>query len=311
MKLSLTVPKKFQGLLRLGTTSWKYDTWKGLIYDKGKTYRPDEYLADYARYLDSVEVDQWFYSLFPGGLRLPDPATVRFYAKSVPDDFVFTVKAPNSLTLTHYYARQTPHYTEFANRPNPAFLDNDLLRRFLDTLSPLESKLGPIMFQFEYLNKQKMPSKEAFIERFGEFIDRAPKGYQYAVEVRNKNFYSPAFFDFLKGRGLGFVYIEVAYMPRVGEVFDKYKPDTASFQIIRLHGGDRAEIEGQTKEVWDRIAAPKPEGLKAAARVVQANAKKKVVTYVSLSNHYEGSAPLSLRRFLDVLAGKKIGEAPF
>jgi uncharacterized protein YecE (DUF72 family) len=311
MKLVLSVPKKFRGLLRLGTTSWKYDTWKGLIYDKDKTYRPEDYLADYARYLDSVEVDQWFYSLFPGGLRLPDPATVRFYAKSVPDDFVFTVKAPNSLTLTHYYARQTPHYTEFANKPNPAFLDNDLLRRFLDTLSPLESKLGPIMFQFEYLNKQKMPSKEAFIERFGEFIDRAPKGYQYAVEVRNKNFYSPAFFDFLKGRGLGFVYIEVAYMPRVGEVFDKYKPDTASFQIIRLHGGDRAEIEGQTKEVWDRIAAPKPEGLKAAARVVQANAKKKVVTYVSLSNHYEGSAPLSLRRFLDVLAGKKIGEAPF
>ncbi len=131
------------------------------------------------------------------------------------------------------------------NKPNPAFLDNDLLRRFLDALSPLEPKLGPIMFQFEYLNKQKMPSKEAFIERFGEFIDRAPKGYQYAVEVRNKNFYSPAFFDLLKGRGLGFVYVEVVYMPRIGEVFDKFKPETASFQIIRLHGGDRAEIEGR------------------------------------------------------------------
>jgi uncharacterized protein YecE (DUF72 family) len=311
MALLLSVPKKFRGLLRLGTTSWKYDTWKGLIYDKGKTYRPEDYLADYARYLNSVEVDQWFYSLFPGGLRLPDPSVAKLYAKSVPDDFVFTVKAPNSLTLTHYYARQTPHYAEFANKPNPAFLDNGLLRRFLDTLSPLESKLGPIMFQFEYLNKQKMPSKEAFIERFGEFIDRAPKGYQYAVEVRNKNFFSPAYFDFLKGRGLGFVYVEVVYMPRIGEVFDKYKPDTASFQIIRLHGGDRAEIEGQTKEVWDKIAAPKPEGLKAAARIVQANAKKKVLTYVSLSNHYEGSAPLSLRRFLDVLGGKKIDAAPF
>ena len=101
------------------------------------------------------------------------------------------------------------------------------------------------MFQFEYLNKQKMPSKEAFIERFGEFIDRAPKGYQYAVEIRNPNYLSPAFFDFLKGRGLGFVYVDGYYMPPIGEVFDKYKPETASFQVIRLHGGDRAEIEGR------------------------------------------------------------------
>jgi len=311
MALRLGVPKKYRGLLQLGTTSWKYDTWKGLIYERGKTYRPDDYLADYAKHLDSVEVDQWFYSLFPGGLRLPDPAAVEFYAKSVPDDFVFTVKAPNSLTLTHYYSKQTRRYADFAGKPNPSFLDRDLLRRFLDALSPLGSKLGPVMFQFEYLNKQKMPSVEAFIERFGEFIDRAPKGYRYALEVRNKNFYTPAFFDFLKGRGLGFVYVEVFYMPPIGEVFEKFKPETASFQVIRLHGGDRVDIESQTGEVWDKIVAPKPTGLKAAAAIVRANAKKKILTYLNLSNHYEGSAPLSLRRFLDVLAGKKIDEVPF
>jgi uncharacterized protein YecE (DUF72 family) len=311
MALRLGIPKKYRGLLRLGTTSWKYDTWKGLIYERGKTYRPDDYLADYAKHLDSVEVDQWFYSLFPGGLRLPDPTAVEFYAKSVPDDFVFTVKAPNSLTLTHYYSKQTRRYADFAGKPNPAFLDRDLLRRFLDALSPLGSKLGPIMFQFEYLNKQKMPSVDAFIERFGEFIDRAPKGYRYALEVRNKNFYTPAFFGFLKSRGLGFVYVEVFYMPPIGEVFEKFMPETASFQVIRLHGGDRVDIESQTGEVWDKIVAPKPTSLKAAAEIVRANAKKKILTYLNLSNHYEGSAPLSLRRFLDVLGGKKIEEAPF
>src|SRR5512139_1419456 len=106
--LDLGLPKEFRGLLRLGTCSWKYDSWKGLIYEPGKTYRADDYLADYARHLGSVEIDQWFWSLFPGGLRLPDPAVVKRYAESVPDDFVFTVKAPNALTLTHYYAKQAP-----------------------------------------------------------------------------------------------------------------------------------------------------------------------------------------------------------
>jgi uncharacterized protein YecE (DUF72 family) len=311
MALEFSVPKEFRGLLRLGTCSWKYDTWKGLIYEPLKTYHADDYLADYAKKLDSVEVDQWFWSLFPGSLRLPDPAAVRLYAKSVPDDFVFTVKAPNSLTLTHYYSKQTPQHAAFAGKPNPAFLDHELLRRFLDALSPLASKLGPVMFQFEYLNKQKMPTKELFFESFGKFIDAAPKGYQYAVEIRNPNYLSPAFFSFLKGHDLGFVYLDGYYMPPIGQVFEKYKPETASFQVIRLHGGDRLEIEEETGEVWNKVVAPKPGGLKSAAKIVRANAKKRVLTYLNLNNHYEGSAPLSVGRFLDVLAGKKIDEPPF
>jgi hypothetical protein len=37
-----------------------------------------------------------------------------------------------------------------------------------------------------------------------------------------------------------------------------------------------------------------------------------VLPSLNLNNHYEGSAPLSARRFLDVLAGRKTGdEAPF
>jgi len=311
MDLDFTIPKGLRGLLRLGTCSWKYDSWKGLIYDQDRSYRPDDYLADYAKKLGSVEVDQWFWSLFPGGLRLPDPAVVRRYARSVPDDFVFTVKAPNALTLTHYYAKQTPAQAAFAGKPNPHFLDLDLLCRFLEALSPLRSKLGPIMFQFEYLNKKKMASKEAFFERFGAFMDKAPKGFPYALEIRNPNYYSPAFFDFLKAHGLGFVYLDGYYMPPIGRVFEKYAPETTSSQVVRLHGGDRLEIEEQTGEVWDRIVAPKPAGLEAAAKIVRANAKKRVLTYLNLNNHYEGSAPLSLRRFLDVLAGKTIDGPPF
>lgn len=311
MALDLTVPKALRGLLRLGTCSWKYDSWKGLVYDRGKTYRPNDYLPDYARSFGSVEVDQWFWSLFPGGPRLPDPSVARLYAKSVPDDFVFTVKAPNSLTLTHHYAKQTPANAALANTPNPHFLDRELLCRFLEALSPLESKLGPVMFQFEYLNKQKMASKEVFFDKLGAFIDKAPKGYQYAVEIRNPNYYSTAFFEFLKAHGLGFVYLDGYYMPPIGEVFEKFAPETASFQVVRLHGGDRLEIEGQTGEVWDRVVAPKPGGLQAAVKIVKANAKKRVLTYLNLNNHYEGSAPLSARRFLDVLAGRKLDEPPF
>ena len=301
MPFAVKIPPEFQGLLRLGTCSWKYDSWKGLIYETGKHYRPDDYLRDYAKVLDTVEIDQWFWSLFPGHARLPEARTVSVYEKSVPESFVFTVKAPNSLTLTHFYAKQPPGAASLAGGPNPYFLDEGLLRRFLDVLSPLGRKLGPIMFQFEYLNRQKMPSKEVFFDRFGAFIRGAPKGFQYAVEIRNPNYYSPVFFKFLKEHGLGFVYLDGYYMPPIAKVFEEFAPESADFQVIRLHGGDRLKIEGETDEVWNRIVSPKLASLESAGKIVRANARKKVLTYVNINNHYEGSAPLTIRRFLDTL----------
>lgn len=310
MPINVEIPAEFKGLLRIGTCSWKYDSWRNLIYAPGRRYRPDDYLPDYAGVLDSVEVDQWFWSLFPGQVRLPEARVVRLYEKSVPEGFVFTVKAPNALTLTHFYSKQPPASAAVAGQPNPHFLDLGLLREFLERLSPLGPKLGPIMFQFEYLNRQKMASKEAFFERFGDFMAGAPAGFQYAVEIRNPNYYSPAFFEFLNKRGLGFVYLDGYYMPPIAEVFEKFRPATAGFQVVRLHGGDRLEIEGETSEIWDRVVAPKAEGLKAAAAIVRANARNKVLTYLNINNHYEGSAPLTIERFLKALAGKIVGRGP-
>jgi uncharacterized protein YecE (DUF72 family) len=59
------VPNKFSSSLRIGTCSWKYDSWKGLIYNVEKNYKPDDYLRDYAQHYNTVEIDQWFWSLFP------------------------------------------------------------------------------------------------------------------------------------------------------------------------------------------------------------------------------------------------------
>jgi hypothetical protein len=37
---------------------------------------------------------------------------------------------------------------------------------------------------------------------------------------------------------------------------------------------------------------------------VRANARKKVLTFVNVSNHYEGSAPLTIGRLLEMLKEK-------
>lgn len=101
---------------RFGTCSWKYDSWRGLVYSDAPKL---DYLSEYAQHFDCVEVDQWFWSLFgPDQLRLPSPALAAEYAAAVPKSFRFAVKLPNALTLTHYYAKTKTEPL----MPNPHFL---------------------------------------------------------------------------------------------------------------------------------------------------------------------------------------------
>jgi uncharacterized protein YecE (DUF72 family) len=75
-QLNLTIPTPYRDHLRVSTCSWQFDSWKGLVHRPHTDYRPLDYLPDYARHFRTVEVHQWFWSLFPPGPKLPDPATV-------------------------------------------------------------------------------------------------------------------------------------------------------------------------------------------------------------------------------------------
>ncbi len=90
-------------LLHIGTCRWNYDSWRGLVYPKNG---PVNYLNEYSNHYSTVEVDQWFWSLFTGDtVVLPKRTVVADYAAALPDNFVFGIKAPNSITLTHHYNR--------------------------------------------------------------------------------------------------------------------------------------------------------------------------------------------------------------
>ena len=290
--------------LRMGTCSWKYDSWKGLVYDPAKKYSPMDYLADYARQYLTVEIDEWFWSLFPTGTKLPNPKTVQHYADSVPDDFLFTVKAPNAVTLTHFYAKQPAAYKTSANLPNPDFLNLDLLKRFLDRLAPMHDKLGAIIFQFEYLNKQKMPSLNEFLDRLADFLDHVPSGFDYAVEIRNPRYYTSTYNAFLRQYSLSPVLIDGTYMPPLSEVIQTLDIRAGKKLIIRLQGPDRQKIEKQTHNKWDTIVSPQDAGLSVVSGIVKEQLKEGRNVIVSVNNHYEGCAPLTIQRLVEKMTQK-------
>jgi uncharacterized protein YecE (DUF72 family) len=284
-------------VIRFGTCSWKYPSWHGLVYSAPKGIN---YLEEYARRYDTVEVDQWFWSLFGGGeVKLPDPAVVEEYRNAVGDDFRFTLKLPNSLTLTHFYKKKKSDPLT----PNPHFLSTELLAAFLSRIEPLEELMGPLMLQFEYLNKQKMAGQKEFLAHLKRFCESAPGSHELAVEIRNAQYLNPSFFDLLEECGLRPVLMQGYWMPSIVELYKRWRERIISHEtvVIRLHGGDRKGIEKLAGKRWDKIVDPRDEELSAVAGMIEDLAGHGAVIYVNVNNHYEGCAPRTIERLQEHL----------
>jgi uncharacterized protein YecE (DUF72 family) len=283
---------------RVGTCSWKYDSWQGLVYscEPGR-----DYLKEYAGVFNTVEVDQWFWSLHGiDKITMPQKSTVLNYKNSVPPDFKFSIKVPNSITLTHYYksGKNEPLI------PNPHFLSTGLLTQFLESVNPLNDNLGPLMFQFEYLNKEKMKSQKEFLGLMNRFTSGLPAGINFAVETRNPNYLNEDYFRFLYKNRLAHVFLQGYYMPPVFDLYGKYKNDIKEFTVIRLHGPDRKGMEERADGEWNKIIEPRDAELERIAAMIVELLDREVDVYLNVNNHYEGSAPLTILKLKELLPNK-------
>ena len=285
--------------LRIGTCSWKYPSWAGLVYSAEKGI---DYLAEYARKYETVEVDQWFWSLFAGsGPRLPNPSDVEAYRRAVPNTFRFTVKVPNGITLTHFHAKSKAEPLV----SNPHFLSDDLFAKFLASLEPLGETLGPLIFQFEYLNKQKMAGHAEFLERFADFLGRIPIGRDYALEIRNGSWLTRTHFEFVARHGLIPVLLQGYWMPQAVEIHRSHYPSLLRQRavVVRLHSPDWKGLEMQRRQQWDRLVVRRDEELRGIVAMTKELLGAGVDVYLNVHNQYEGSAPLTIERIQALLAG--------
>jgi len=280
--------------LIIGTCSWKYDSWKGIIYPNEDKIN---FLKEYAKHYNSVEVDQWFWSLFDI-VKLPEKKTVEEYKKSVPKDFKFTIKVPNSITLTHYYGRNKSEPL----RKNPYFMSVDLFEEFLRTMNPIKNQIGSLIFQFEYLNKQKMSSMSEFQRHLHQFFTSLPADVPpMSIETRNPYYLNSSYFRFLKDLDLNNVFLQGYFMPPIVGIYSKYKEYIKGQTIIRLHGPDRSGIEKMSGKNWNKIYIPRDEELKDIVEMIKDLNNRDVDVYLNVNNHYEGCAPITIEKVQKLL----------
>jgi uncharacterized protein YecE (DUF72 family) len=251
-------------MLRIGTSSWNFDSWEGLVYSRSSGR---SYLEQYAEVFDTAEIDRWFWSLFESPEpRLPDLPTAEEYSRSVPEGFLFTVKVPNSITLTHHYQRDKSKPL----RGNPHFLSPELFAAFLERIEPLGNRIGALIFQFEY---------------------------------RNQQYLNDPYFEFLRKNRLYPCFLQGYYMPDLRRILPGREEwfHEGDLAVIRLHGPDRQGMEKMTGKRWDRIVAPKDEEIGDILDTIGRLLGRGVDIFLNVNNHYEGSAPLTIRKIRERL----------
>jgi uncharacterized protein YecE (DUF72 family) len=230
--------------------------------------RPADYLSYYATKFDTVEVDSTFY-------RTPSMATVQGWRDKTPNGFVFAAKVPQ--VITH----------------EKVLVDCDEeFNQFVLTIDLLGEKLGPLLFQFGYFNKNVFIGVNDFLARLVPFLKKLPTDHKFVVEIRNKSWLVPQFIEALRERGIALALIDQSWMPRPLQWFEKIDPITAEFTYVRLLG-DRKEIEKETK-VWNKIIVDRGSELKEWAGIL---GRLKIPIYIYANNHYAGYGPATVEMF--------------
>jgi uncharacterized protein YecE (DUF72 family) len=239
--------------LFIGTQGFSFKDWVGPFFPRGTP--PGGYLAFYSRQFRTVEVDSTFYGI-------PRPTAVAGWRRSTPQGFRFAAKFPQAITHERM------------------LVDCEALtERFIERMRGLGDSLGPLLLQFSY---QFGPDR---FDALARYLDGLPPDLQYAVEVRNRDWYDTEICDMLKARGVALALHDLYYMPRREDV-------TADFVYIRWLGR-RADLEH-----FDRIQLDRRDEEGWWAERVRRFLDQGLTVFGYFNNHWAGHSPASARGFL-------------
>ncbi len=253
--------------LLVGTQGWDYGAWVGPFYPQGT--KPKEMLGIYGRAFSTAEVVSTAYGL-------PSDPAVAQWRSDTPPRFEFALRLPQAIT---HERRLT---------------DCDkLVRRFLDRVSPLDDRLGPILVQMSPAFKAG-GGNQTVLEKF---LGELPSGYRWAVEFRDPGWTTPAVSDMLRRRNVATVLVDGRWIRREQMMELAIEP-TADFAYVRWLGTGKRLVD------FSYVQLEREREIEAWADAVRVLASRVDKVYGYFSNHFQGHAPQSVRT-LQQLVGQE------
>jgi uncharacterized protein YecE (DUF72 family) len=233
--------------LYVGTSGWAYTIWKPAFYPQDVASK--NFLKFYATQLTAVEVNYTFRS------RLSEKAATGWMADVGPN-FRFALKANQYIT----------HFRRLQNAEEP-------LQRFLPTLQPLATQLGPVLFQLA-------PNLKADVALLRDFLALLPRSFKTAFEFRHASWFNDEVYKALQERNAALCIAET-------EKLSTPEVRTASFIYFRFrHPSYSAE---ELRRLADRVERCVTDGLE---------------TYAFFKHEEDPQSPLNAVELLNTVRGR-------
>lgn len=281
----------------IGGSSWKYEGWIGQIYTRerylarGRFSRQRfeaECLREYAETFPAVCGDFAFY-------QFPSEDFWKKLFQQAPDGFRFAFKVPEQITCKVFplHAR----YGAQAGQANESFLDNRVFEEmFLRPLAPYRSKTALLIFEFGAFNRRSFATLPEFLDRLGPFLEKLPREFRYAVEIRNPEFLEKDYFASLRRHRVAHVYNAWSKMPELRHQMAIPDSVTADFRVCRalLRRGRTYEQAVKLFAPYREIQDPNPETRESLRVLIGRAREDRSFLFLFVNNRLEGNAPLTV-----------------
>lgn len=297
--------------LYLGTVSWRFPGWCGMLYDEenylwgnhfSKKRFSDRCLEEYATVFRSVEVDSTYYAL-------PRLDFLEGIGRQVPSDFVFSFKVPDDITIKTFPRVKT--FGDRAGQPNEFFLDAGLFNMgFLRRLEPLRERVGALIFEFSHFHADDFEHGRDFVAALDDFLGKIPRGWRYAVEIRNANWLHPEYFEMLSRHDVAHVYNQWTRMPGVAEQLALHPAAANPFVVARylLSPGRTLDWARSQFEPFHQLREIDPDARESLVGLIRGamagnSAEKAKPHYLYVGNELEGNALHTIADVIEAAGG--------
>jgi uncharacterized protein YecE (DUF72 family) len=293
--------------VRLGTSSWHFPGWAGLVWDDAYAQEAlsKHGLPAYAQHplLRTVSLDRAFYR----------PMTAAQYAAlaaQVPDDFRFVVKVPS--LISDALVRSTEGDDAGKGlQANPHFLNPELMRTACvePVALGLGHKLGALVLQISPLPAQWLQSNLMLFEALAQALNAqaaiksAALNAIIAVEVRNPELLATplreALVRTLRDAGATYCLGLHSKMPPIEDQLPVLRalwpgPLVCRWNLHRKHGRFGYQAAKDLYAPFNQLVDEDLQTRATLAKVIQGTAAAGHPVLVTIGNKAEGSAPLSV-----------------